>query len=225
MKKLRSERKPVERGGGKILCAGIANRIRRGLYRVRAEVEDRWIGGISLEHGRSTRFPEMGAHATESTNYVWLDRMFQAVPLEAGDVFLDIGCGEGRVLTYLYLRGFRGPMTGVELDPEVAATAARRTEDCANIIIHQGNILRRPRLLADATAVYMFNPFTEEVLEGVADMVEHLIRHPVKVYYCNDLYAGVLDGRKNWTILHRDVLDVPSAPKSRYTVYRYQPEI
>ena len=220
MKPLRSELKPVKQ---ETLFARSVNGIRCALYRIRAGIEDWRIGGISLEQGMSSRFPEMGAHATESTNYIWLDRMFKAVPLEADDVFLDIGCGEGRVLTYLYLRGFRGPMTGVELDPDVAATAARRTEDCANISICQGNILRRPQLFPGVTAIYMFNPFTEEVLEGVVDMIEKHIHHPVKVYYCNDLYARVLDKRENWSVLCRDILDVPSAPRRRYTIYRYLP--
>ena len=197
--------------------------IRCVLYRIRARIEDWRIGGISLEQGMSSRFPEMGAHATESTNYIWLDRMFKAVPLEEDDVFLDIGCGEGRVLTYLYLRGFRGPMTGIELDEDNAKIAAQRTRTCKNIEILCKNVLECADTIGQATAVYLFNPFTEPVMEQFIGLMEKVCKQPVVVYYCCDKYRQLLDKRKGWTILWRNLLHSPGRPARPYTIYGYMP--
>ena len=171
-----------------------------------------------------TRYQDTGAYATESTNYEWLDKIFKAYPLKQDDVFVDVGCGEGRVLTYLYLRKFRGKMSGIELDEQVAATATHRTKKCANIHIYHGNVLEYAEVFRDATAVYLFNPFDETVLLRFVEMLEQYIDHPLIMYYSNDRHKKVLDKRNNWFILRRDVLKCVDLPTRAYTVYRYRPQ-
>lgn len=196
----------------------------RKLYQLRARIEDWRIGGVSVEHKKVNRFASTGAYHTESTNYIWLDKIFKRFPLKDDDVFIDIGCGEGRVLTYLYLRKFRGKMIGIELDPEAAEIAVRRTENCANIQICQGNVLESADVIRDATVLYLFNPFNEAVLTGFVELVEKCIDHPVLLCYSNDMHRRVLDKRENWFILRRDSLESPTLSKTHYTIYRYQPK-
>lgn len=57
-----------------------------------------------------------------------IERAFDLARLEAGEHLLDLGCGDGRVLLRAaVLRGAR--VTGVELDPELAAAARRLLAD------------------------------------------------------------------------------------------------
>ena len=196
----------------------------QGLDLLRAREEDWRIAGISINKKLHSKHRELGAYATESTDYCWLDQIFKAYPLKDGDVFVDVGCGEGRVLTYLYLRGFRGRMTGIELDKDVAATAAERTKKCANIQIRQANVLNCADVIGSATAIYLFNPFDEEMVERFVQMVETHCRQNVTVYYSNDLYRRVLDKRENWHILRRNVLYSRVYNARFYTVYKYRPQ-
>jgi SAM-dependent methyltransferase len=57
-----------------------------------------------------------------------IDRAFDLADLQPGEHLVDLGCGDGRVLLRAaVLRGAR--VTGVELDPELAATARRLLAD------------------------------------------------------------------------------------------------
>lgn len=207
--------KTLARGAFRILC--------RKLYLIWARIEDWRIGGVSLSGWKLSRFPETGAYGTESTDYRWMNQIFKSYPLREDAVFVDVGCGEGRVLTYLYLRGFRGKMTGIELDPEIAETARQRTKTCPNIQIRQGNVLECGDILQDATALYLFNPFNETVLKGFVDLIEAVCDHPLFLYYSHDRHRQVLDKRENWYILRRNVVKSYYHPNTTYTIYYYRP--
>ena len=97
------------------------------IYTFFAVRRDKRFGGVSVNTLIPSKHGEQGAYATQSSDYRCLNRVFRAVPLRPDDVFVDVGCGEGRVLTYLYEKGFRGRMIGVELDADAAATAMRPT--------------------------------------------------------------------------------------------------
>lgn len=193
-------------------------------YPLRAQWEDRQFGGISINGIIQTRFSDQGAHSTESTNYVWLDKLFESLPLQSDDVFVDVGCGEGRVLTYLYRKGFRGKIIGVELDPDIAETARQRASRCENVTVYAGNVLELSSVIAEATAVYLFNPFNEEVLTAFVEMIERTCDHKVTLYYSHDRFRHVLDKREKWYILRRNILKVPGLPIRYYTIYRFVPE-
>ena len=199
-------------------------RIGKILYRIRARYEDWRLGRVSVDKKKESKFEEVGANAMESTNYQWLDQMFKAYPVDKNGSFVDVGCGEGRVLTYLYLRGFRGTMTGIELDEDNAKIATQRTKTCKNIQILQKNVLDCPDTIGQATAVYLFNPFNELVMERFIELMEKVCKQPVVVYYCCDKYRQLLDKRKGWTILRRNLLYSPGRPARPYTIYGYMPE-
>lgn len=214
----------LKNGQFKSLLKKIKGVLHQWAYLLRVQWEDRKLGGISVDTRIPSRFSDTGAYATQSTNYIWLDKMFQSKPLKKDAVFVDVGCGEGRVLTYLYNKGFRGKMTGIELDPDVAETARRRTARCPNITILNINALESAAVLEDATAIYLFNPFNEQVLTAFVELLERTCKHSVVVYYSNDLYRRVLDKRNNWYILRRDILRAPAYPTRYYTIYGYKPE-
>lgn len=225
MRYLKKVWKYLKTGDFKTLFSRTNHVLRRAAYHIRAWIEDCLIGGISINKKKPSKFTDIGAYDTQSTDYCWLDQIFSEFPLPKDSVFVDVGCGEGRVLTYLYLRGFRGKMIGIELDPEIAQTAQKRTRKCANIQICQGNVLECGDIIRDATAFYLFNPFDEEVLTAFIKLIEKVCDHPVYLYYSNDRYRSVLDRRKHWFILRRYIVKGPTIGKWRYTLYRYRPDM
>lgn len=214
----------IKKGDFKRLFRGMGRLVGKGVYCIRARVEDWRIGRISINKLKPSKHEDQGAYATQSTDYLWLDQMFKAYPVDKKGAFVDVGCGEGRVLTYLYLRGFRGPMTGIELDPEIAQIAQKRTKGCSNITICNANVLQCAEFFEKANAIYLFNPFQENILTQFVEMLERVCKRPVLVYYCNDIYRRVLDKRPGWFILRRNVLTSPATPRRSYTVYGYKPE-
>ena len=173
------------------------------VYTFFAVRRDKRFGGISVNRRIPSKHPDQGAYATQSSDYRCLKRMFREVPIKPDDIFIDVGCGEGRVLTYLYAKGFRGKAIGIELDADAAETARRRTASCPNVTICCGNVLEHGELFRDATAVYLFNPFDETVFRAFAGLLETVCTKPVRIYYLNCLYVNELDGSERWTCLSR----------------------
>lgn len=192
-------------------------------YRIRARIEDWRIGRVSVNGHIPSQFRQIGAYGTQSTDYRSLDHIFKTLPLRENDAFIDVGCGEGRVLTYLYLRGFRGKLTGIELNPDVAATAAARTKNCENIRILCANALECRDTLREATVIYLYNPFDDTVLSQFIRTIEECCDHPVRVYYCYDIYRHLLDKRENWSILRRNAVSRPGYTTMYYSIYKYMP--
>ena len=192
-------------------------------YEARALAEDMRIGGVSLGSVIPSRFPETGATQTQSTDYRLLDAMFEAVDLRDEDVLLDVGCGEGRVLSYLYLRGFHGRIIGIELDPEVAQTARSRLEGLERVEVITNNVFDRPDLIAHATALFAFNPFYGNTTLDFIELVEKVKTEPVRFYYCGDYYHAFLDERAGWTRLASDEVRRAGAEPLSYSIYEYAP--
>lgn len=189
------------------------------IYSLSASRRDRRYGGISVNKRIPSRYPEQGAYATQSSDYRCLKRVFCAVPLRPDDVFVDVGCGEGRVLTYLHEKGFRGRAIGIELDEAVAKTAMQRTSACPNATVVCGNVLEQGDLLKDATAVYLFNPFSRSVMHALVGLLESVCIHPVRVYYLNCLYAGELEEDGRWICLSKGEIRRRGCRPMRFTVH------
>lgn len=194
------------------------------LYRLRTRWEDRRLGGISVDETKPTRFSAEGAEATQSSDYRCLDRIFKKhVPLTEKDVLLDVGCGEGRVLTYLYLHKAKCRLMGVELDPDVAATAQKRVENCPGIQIRCANILEAKDLMQQVTVYYLFNPFNGKIFSKFIGALEKEVPHPIRLVYLFDYYAAYLDGRSGWTKLAGETFQRKGGEEATYSVYQFDP--
>ena len=102
------------------------------------------------------------------------------------DVFLDYGCGKGRVLVAAALRPFH-EVIGVDLSPELCEIAR------ANVRRARGLCCRNIRIVcADAisfdvpdsvTVLYFYNPFTGSILRGaLAKVRQSLDRRPRAIH-------------------------------------------
>ena len=164
---------------------------------------DRKIGGISLAEVRESRFQDLGAYPTMSAEYGAIEMMFKKFPLDENDVFVDVGCGFGRVISWLLLK--KSPCRkyyGVELDPDVAAITAKRFKEYPQVSILNGNIL--DVLPHDGTVFWLYNPFDVCVLD--------------------DYRAFALEGRRNWNRLLKDAWCCPPEKPLPWSIWLYQPD-
>lgn len=91
----------------------------------------------------------------------------KAIPISDDDVFIDYGCGKGRVLAAALALPFRR-IVGIEVVPELVAIARRnvaRWGTRCEVIEADASTIALPD---DATVLYMANPFAREVLPDVA---------------------------------------------------------
>jgi SAM-dependent methyltransferase len=111
-------------------------------------------------------------------------RVLRWLPRGPNEVFLDIGCGAGR-MTCAAARRYFGRVIGLEISP--ALTEIART----NIANLQGRVSPCEIICADAqeyrvpndvTVVFMYNPFTSRVLRSTLDnLVESHDRNPRRI--------------------------------------------
>lgn len=136
-------------------------------------------------------------HATiyMPVSYIFLEEIFQQLPVSVKDHFLDIGSGKGRAMCMAAHYGFK-KVTGIDFSKELCDAAKD------NLAITQQRIPALSyeisnndafyfKIPADVDCIFFFNPFDEIIMSGVADnILNSLQHHPRKVYiiYVNPLH-------------------------------------
>jgi SAM-dependent methyltransferase len=121
----------------------------------------------SARHGGDTggvimsRYEHLGATPTVSTEYTLIPHLLGPV-MRHGDVFVDVGCGRGRLLNWALDDGRARSVFGLELDKRVAAEVALRLVDEDKVTIVAGDALTC--LPDEASMLYLWNPFNEVVM-------------------------------------------------------------
>lgn len=137
--------------------------------------------GVEIAHFRRT---------LRAMGYTGTARLMRRLGLGPGDVFLDIGCGAGRMTCAAALLPIRRAI-GIDIDPRMADLARRnaarlRMRRCA-IEIEQADATAW-ETPDDVTCVYMYNPVQGPLLEAVLRrLLESVDRRPrpVRVAYAN----------------------------------------
>ena len=136
-------------------------------------------------------------------------------------MFVDAGCGEARVITYLDRQGFHGRLIGVELDEGIALRAADRVAHCKNAEIINKNILNCSDVIAEGTAFFLFNPFNGYVLKSLIELIEKNEKNGVRLYYMCDYGRSLIDNREGWRVLWRGQVMRPPWTDLPATIYEY----
>ena len=171
-------------------------------------LRDLAVAGRSLERAERTRHAAAGAHDPTATPYFVLEDLLGGLGLDVDSRLLDVGCGAGRVLAYFVGAALPGRVTGVELDPALAAEAAAWSARYPNVSVVEGSVLDLP--LAGYTHVYLFNPFDTPVLTALLDRLEREAAGPVTLVHMSDngewpAYVG----RPRWTLLREGTFELP----------------
>ncbi|HUH66737.1 MAG TPA: class I SAM-dependent methyltransferase [Syntrophales bacterium] len=129
------------------------------------------------------------------------------VPMKAGELLVDVGCGDGRVLRAASQRyGVRA--LGFEVNP-IAYTLARiRTLGMEGVDVRLGNFWKANVADADVVFCYLF----PDVMERLAGKLERELRPGTRVVSCNFPFPG-------WR--HREVI-YPESSLHADPIYIYQ---
>jgi SAM-dependent methyltransferase len=129
--------------------------------------------------------------------YIEIFRVLRFLQLSPSDVFVDIGCGKGRVLCCAARYRLRA-ITGIE---DIAEMAGRASANALSMCGRRTEIVVARCRAEDfdyvqATALYLYNPFGESTLARVLDRVKDSLRshqRELRIAYVNPRYERVME--------------------------------
>ena len=113
--------------------------------------------------------------------------------------FVDMGCGKGRVLLIARKFQFR-QVIGVELSEKLYRTAVRNTRRFPDVSVVHGDAAHYP-MPAGPCVLFLFNPFSENVLESVTTNIERRFTQdasPVYVIYLSPEFQAPFETRQRF---------------------------
>ena len=160
-------------------------------------IADLRSGGGHMGGLVKTPYHHLGAHDTVSTDHGLIPLLLGPV-MKPGDVFVDVGCGKGRVLHWAAQSKQFQSVFGIELDKRVAAVVAGRFADRMDVTIIAGDALTS--LPDSASLMYLWNPFDDNVMRRFRDaVIEKYSRLDtlgnLRIVYHNAMHSGVWQER------------------------------
>ncbi len=184
----------------------------------RGAVEDTYgvveLGDLGLGHPDRVEYrPSPWRH---------LGRALKNLPVDRSDVFLDYGCGKGRIVNRAASFPF-GRIIGVEISPELLDVARRNLERnrhrlaCPNVELVCADAADY-EVPDDVTFVYMYNPFVGDVFRAVlANLVRSLERRArrLRVIYVHPVMAEEIERVGRFKL----IVDIGSSGGERMSIY------
>lgn len=189
---------------------GLRNRLADGVWERRLSIHTRGVQDVNQ--------PDANRYATFA--YSSIMKILQRLRLQPDDVFVDIGCGKGRVVCCAALLNLR-KVLGVEIDEglceQARENAGRMRGRRAPVeVVHAG---AQEFDYRQCTAFFLFNSFGAATLEMVLSSIAQSLQanpRPVRFAYVNpfhdELLASVPDferydrwERRPWSGLKFDV--------------------
>lgn len=176
-----------------------------------------WERRLGITTNGIVRFPGADEEIVHYGTVPYRDvhAVLDLLALSPQDVFVDLGCGKGRMLCCAALRGIRSAV-GVELSADlaiIAAENARRLRPThAPITVSALDVRRYDYTVG--TVFYMFHPFGPNTMNGMLDALsDGLRRSPrtVRLVYLNAVHDDVLS-RRPWL-----------TPSARWEEGRFRP--
>jgi SAM-dependent methyltransferase len=136
-----------------------------------------------------------------ASEWLTLPRVLRPGDVDERDVFLDVGCGEGRMLVEAATRYRFGRVIGVELCDHISEIAESNLRAAATRLRAPVEIVRADAtqfvIPDDVSVVYAYNPFRGDVFAGfLARLCESLERAPrrLRFVYVRPREEGALLG-------------------------------
>ena len=189
----------------KVFFAKVKGKIGSIIFNIYDLIIDYRVCGCSLVKHVPTLWRESkGSTSSVSTHYHTLKKVFEGEEFTEEDRFMDVGCAKGRIIAYMISTGFKGTLTGIEHNPEVAEYGKRWIEKK-----HYSNATI---LCGDAFAIdynqynklFLARSFMPWAFKNFVAKLESDLTHPIKLYYLFDQESGgYLRNRPGWTMLRR----------------------
>jgi len=154
----------------------------------------------------SILYEDAGPYA--ATSYPRLKAMINYLKLNEEDVFIDLGCGVGRVVFFVGAQRLK-KIIGVELRRELVDTANRNLKSLklSNASIEIINTDASAFDVKEGTVFFMFNPFGAKTFTKVIENIKKsLVTNPRKiriVYFCSE-YKDLLDSQ-DWLVSEGEI--------------------
>ena len=147
-----------------------------------------------------------GIYPVQSLSYRILRCLAKVIEIDQDDVFVDVGCGWGRLIGYLRKKRLGGKETfGIEINQDAADFTKQVFKNDPHVHIYCANAVEC--YIPSATVLILFNPFSETILEEFLDMIEEHYRHRVRLYYLHAVHESVFNKRKDrWKLLERKLI-------------------
>jgi SAM-dependent methyltransferase len=127
--------------------------------------------------------------------------------IREGDVFADLGCGDGRFLPAAIKRGAHFAI-GIEIDPDTAALARRNTAEIPGVFIVEADVRQVSLARYDVMTMYLFEesmPSLETMKPGAVILS---ISHPIRDIPAQRVLIEA-DGKQHPVYVYRKPLEVP----------------
>jgi len=132
------------------------------------------------------------------THRIRIDAVLDAVPMQPGDLFLDLGCGDGRVLRAVRKRYGVGAR-GIDVNPLACLAARLRNLGDRRVWIQRSDFWEHHTGGADVVFCYLF----PDVMDRMARKLEEELAPGTRVVSCN----FPLPGWRPSAELHPDSFD------------------
>ncbi len=155
------------------------------------------------------------------SDYAVLTKIFKNIYVTDDDVFVDLGCGMGRVLNFLVTKGYDCRIIGVEKSPVIAEGCAEifRRKDRVSIICADVTVATP----SDGTIFFIYSPFSDTDIEKIAVNIEKNASGPIRLIYADDTHSAVLRSRDGWKADCSGSIKLRYASPLHYTVFTYLP--
>ena len=179
--------------------------------------------------GRDETNADAYHHPYEPTPYTVLDRLAGSGLIGKDDVFLDYGCGKGRVGFFLSYRT-KVKTIGIEYDERIYQGALENQRTAISRIKPDFVLTRAEEyeVPPEVNRCYFFNPFSVEILHKVmARIIESWYAHPREIflffYYPADEYISyfmTVDELEFYDEIECDDLFDGKDPRERIMVFQ-----
>ncbi len=170
----------------------------------------------------------VGMTGSQSTYYPILKKIFKHVQITEKDVFLDVGCGMGRVLAFCVKEKYPCSVNGIEINDIPGKIAEKWSEKYENVHVTIGDAFKID--YNPYTVLYLHRPFLPKTFAEFIGILESQLTHPITFIYWVDQQSGhYLNGRDGWKMKHREIIKriygvkLPCGPQG-YSIWEYTPK-
>lgn len=177
---------------------------RRKCCAIKAGIYDKLLGietGGSFDSPKedTSRFKDMRDYSPSP--YGRIEKMVHYLNPGKDDIFVDFGCGKGRVVFLVALKKLKKSI-GIEINPHLIGAARRNLAGCRwrRSPVELINTDAADYPITDENIFFIFNPFGEKTLEKVIFNIKHSLEsrpRKVRIIYYGAAHAQLLDSQ-NW---------------------------
>lgn len=182
--------------------------------------------GHFLQKNVDQKIKTTGYTSSQSCRYFIIESIFKNLSLHSEGNFLEVGCGQGRVLAFLKQKKTKWQLTGIESNP-LALKICHQWADNTEITILEKDVFTHN--ISDYNIFFIGHPFDDNSLSHFIKKIENEVVKKVIVILVLDIKLGnYISQRKGWSISQRETIhsyhNLPILPqKNRYTIYHYSP--